>query len=196
MPKFSELERTIIQEELLIKGEQLFIQYGLKKATVEDLTKEVGIAKGSFYAFYENKEHLYAGILLRIQKKMLADTEIFLQENHTLPPRKLVRDLTLWSFAEVKKQPLLLQHDAEVISHLSRKLSKKVIDEYPDIDAQMTDLLVQHGVKFKVDLKLVKKVSQTLTIIFFNLQGQDPEEVEAVMTILVDGAVNEVVSDE
>ncbi|MCL2438266.1 MAG: TetR/AcrR family transcriptional regulator [Coriobacteriia bacterium] len=195
MPKFSESERAVIQESLLTEGEQLFIRYGLKKVTVEDLTKEAGIAKGSFYAFYKNKEHLYADILLRIQQKTLVDTEVFLQKNCSLPPKQLVRELTLWSFGEVKKQPLLLQHDAELISHLTRKLPKEVREAYPDVDAQMTDMLVEHGVKFKVDVDLVKKVSQTLTITFFDLQGQDFEKSEAVMDILVDGVVNEIVYD-
>jgi len=196
MPKFNETEKALIQKALLVKGEQLFIRHGLKNVTVENLTREAGIAKGSFYAFYKNKEHLYAEILLDIQKKTLMDTEVFLQENCSLSPKQLVKELTFWSFEEVKKQPLLLQHDAETISHLSRKLPKEVLDAYPDIDAQMTDMLVECGVKFKIDVGIVKKVSQTLTITFFDLQGQGVEESEAVIAVLVNGVVNEIVDDD
>ncbi|MCL2605827.1 MAG: TetR/AcrR family transcriptional regulator [Coriobacteriia bacterium] len=194
MPKFSESEKVAIREKLLAKGEQLFIQHGFKKVTVEDLTKEVRIAKGSFYSFYKNKEHLYAEILLGIQRKVLADAEIFLQKNHTLPSRQLVKDLTLWSFKETEKYPLLLQQDAELISHLSRKLAEET---YPDIDEEMMRMLVVRGVKFRHDLKLITEVSQTLTITFFDLRSRKGSKgVEAIMSILIDAVANEIVRDD
>ena len=62
MPKFTESEKQAIQETLLREGEKLFVEYGLKKVTVDELVKAAGIAKGSFYSFYSNKEHLYMDI--------------------------------------------------------------------------------------------------------------------------------------
>ena len=39
-------------------------RYGLKKTTIEDLVKLVGIAKSSFYLFFESKEALYVELMM------------------------------------------------------------------------------------------------------------------------------------
>ena len=71
MPRFTEQEKEIINRKLLIEGEKLFAAHGLKKVTVDDLVAAVNISKGSFYAFYPSKEHLYVEINFRLQKELL-----------------------------------------------------------------------------------------------------------------------------
>ena len=48
---FTEREKEIIRNDLINTGRELFGTYGLKKTSIEDLTKAVGIAQGSFYTF-------------------------------------------------------------------------------------------------------------------------------------------------
>ena len=68
MPKgFSDEEKNIIQKGLIEKGIELFSKFGLKKTNVEDLTNAVGIAKGSFYSFYNSKEELFLDVFLKVQ---------------------------------------------------------------------------------------------------------------------------------
>jgi AcrR family transcriptional regulator len=57
MPRgFSDREKELIHDSLLMKGRELFINYGLKKTSIADLCREAGIALGSFYIFYSSKE--------------------------------------------------------------------------------------------------------------------------------------------
>ena len=70
MPKFSKHEKQLISQKLLTVAEKLFCEYGLKKVTVAEITKAAAIAKGSFYAFYPSKEHLYVEINFRLQKEL------------------------------------------------------------------------------------------------------------------------------
>jgi len=196
MPRFSEEEKSLIREDLLAKGEQLFVQHGLKKVTVDDLTKAAAIAKGSFYAFFENKEHLYVEILFRIQNKVLADTEVFLQENSSLPPKELVRELIVWSFDGMEKYPMLAQQDLlELRTHLTRKLPKEILGRYPDLDMEGAKLLVQHGIKFKYETEIVGNAFQALSLAFDGMHGYEPEKKEAVVDILINGIVNEIVEE-
>lgn len=53
---FTAEQQELIREELFLKGIQLIRQLGVKRTTVDKLTKECGIAKGSFYLFYSSKE--------------------------------------------------------------------------------------------------------------------------------------------
>jgi len=195
MPKFNDTERIIIQEKLLAEGERLFIRHGLKKVTVEDLVNSTGIAKGSFYAFYKSKEHLYTEILFSIQNKVLADTVIFLKENEDLKPRELVKKMTIWSFDEMEKYPILLQQDLELMTYLIRKLPKEILESYPDIDVEMTKMLVEQGIKFKCGVEVAGRISQTLSVAVAHLMGSKDEINKAVRDILINGIVDEIVEE-
>ncbi len=60
---FTDREKEIIRSELINAGRELFGTYGLKKTSIEDLTKAVGIAQGSFYTFFDSKEDLYLEVM-------------------------------------------------------------------------------------------------------------------------------------
>lgn len=45
-------------------GRELFANQGLKKTSIEDLTRPAGIAKSSFYGFFASKEELYMKLLM------------------------------------------------------------------------------------------------------------------------------------
>lgn len=53
---FTEEEMKRIRGELINVGIRLSKELGLKKMSVEKITSAVGIAKGSFYLFFESKE--------------------------------------------------------------------------------------------------------------------------------------------
>lgn len=68
MRGFDEGEREAIREALVEAGEAYFIRVGPRKTTVEDLTDEVGIAKGSFYNFFDSKAALFMEVFRRLGK--------------------------------------------------------------------------------------------------------------------------------
>ena len=65
MPKpFTAVQKETIRAKLMETGRACFLRYGLKKTTIDDLVKPVGIAKASFYLFFDSKEALYMDIFL------------------------------------------------------------------------------------------------------------------------------------
>ncbi|MBB4915341.1 TetR/AcrR family transcriptional regulator [Streptosporangium saharense] len=62
---FTTEEKTHITRVLLDAGEELFTTQGLKKTSLDELVASAGIAKGSFYAFFDSKESLYLEVMLR-----------------------------------------------------------------------------------------------------------------------------------
>lgn len=78
MPTFTENEKEHIRERLLAAGRELFPRYGLKKTSLEDLTRPAGIAKSSFYGFFDSKESLYMELLIeergRLRGKISTDS--------------------------------------------------------------------------------------------------------------------------
>ena len=63
--RFGQAERAAITETLVATGRQLFTTQGLRKTSLDELVKPAGIAKSSFYAFYDSKESLYLDLMLR-----------------------------------------------------------------------------------------------------------------------------------
>ncbi|MDQ4106799.1 MAG: TetR/AcrR family transcriptional regulator [Actinomycetota bacterium] len=64
MPTFTEAEKVHIRRQLMEAGRDLFAWQGLKKTSIEDLTRPAGIAKSSFYGFFGSKEELYLKLLM------------------------------------------------------------------------------------------------------------------------------------
>ncbi len=64
-PAFTAQERARITETLLATGYELFTTQGLRKASLEELVGPAGIAKSSFYQFFDSKEALYLELMLR-----------------------------------------------------------------------------------------------------------------------------------
>ena len=57
MPKaFSETERERIKAKLLFAGKRVLNQAGIRLLVVDDVAREAGISKGSFYSFYPSRE--------------------------------------------------------------------------------------------------------------------------------------------
>ena len=72
MPTFTETEKKHIREQLLEAGRGLFSRYGLKKTSLEDLTRPAGIAKSSFYSFFDSKEELYMELMMAMREEVKA----------------------------------------------------------------------------------------------------------------------------
>jgi AcrR family transcriptional regulator len=80
MPKsLSDSERTYIKNRLLKEARESMIRHGIKKTTVDDLVRRVGIPKGTFYLFYESKELLLFDVFCALhdeyQEKIMSEIE-------------------------------------------------------------------------------------------------------------------------
>lgn len=74
MRGFDDEERAAIQEALVDAGEEYFLRLGPQKTTVEDITDEVGIAKGSFYNFFDSKSELFMEVFVRLGRESVETT--------------------------------------------------------------------------------------------------------------------------
>ena len=80
MRGFSDDERERIREELVRSGREALLAYGPGKTTVEDITDPVGIAKSTFYRFFDSKDELYLEVIQVEFEEYRADVEADLDE--------------------------------------------------------------------------------------------------------------------
>lgn len=72
-------------EELLDAAERLFAERGIDATTVEDVTRAAGVAKGTFYLYFESKDHVLAALRERLARHWTQGIE-------ALPPPEQVDD--------------------------------------------------------------------------------------------------------
>ncbi len=70
-PIFTLEKREEINNSMLQAGIKLIKESGLRKLRVEQVTKEAGIAKGTFYHFYESKELFIRDVLVYSKESIL-----------------------------------------------------------------------------------------------------------------------------
>jgi AcrR family transcriptional regulator len=62
-PPFTEKEKTRLRQKMRRAARTLFARQGIKKTSLEDITSSVGIAKSTFYVFFDSKEALFLEVL-------------------------------------------------------------------------------------------------------------------------------------
>jgi AcrR family transcriptional regulator len=65
MRGFSDEERSQIRENLIETGREQFLKYGPERTRVKDITDPVGIAKPTFYQFFDSKGELHLEVISR-----------------------------------------------------------------------------------------------------------------------------------
>ena len=83
---FTDYETEQLRKALLKETRHCAVTLGMKKTSVDQLTKAVGIAKGSFYKFYESKEMAFFAVLENIHSELYGVADHALSETDSLPP--------------------------------------------------------------------------------------------------------------
>ena len=83
---FTDYETEQLHKALLKETRRCAVTLGMKKTSVDQLTKAIGIAKGSFYKFYESKEMAFFAVLESIHSELYGVADHALSEANGLPP--------------------------------------------------------------------------------------------------------------
>nr|WP_314113764.1 TetR/AcrR family transcriptional regulator [uncultured Leptotrichia sp.] len=77
------------RKKIIDKAWELFAKNGYEETKVEDITKDLGISKGSFYTYFATKEELLYEILEKIKKEVIENLENI---NVNQMPEKVLED--------------------------------------------------------------------------------------------------------
>jgi len=104
---FKESDKAAIREKLIVSGKSCFQRYGIRKTNVAELARAAGIAKGTFYHFFESKEDLCLAIFDREEDHMAKDLEAILARS--ADPARTIADLIAFSLDFVRGDSLLVR---------------------------------------------------------------------------------------
>ncbi|ANU76290.2 TetR/AcrR family transcriptional regulator [Blautia pseudococcoides] len=191
MPRFNEQERETISHTLMSEGEKLFSNYGLRKVTVDDLAEVANISKGSFYAFFQSKEHLFIEINFKLQSKLFDEVENELRKKENLPKDELLVlgiKLLLHGFLH---HPILTNLESNTWEYLRRKLPTEVFEKHTLDDSKIIDKFIELGIEFKEPYNVLIRLLRVIFSCLAELKD-DPEQ-ERILDIVIYGIVQQIV---
>jgi AcrR family transcriptional regulator len=80
-------EATDKRDRILDAAQELFVRYGVKRTSIDDVAREAGIAKGTVYLSFESKAELFAAIADRLCASTFADVQRIALETTPLTTR-------------------------------------------------------------------------------------------------------------
>lgn len=134
MPRaLTDAEQRRARERLHRRGRALFVRFGLTKTTVAALAAEAGIAKGSFYRFYDSKEALFLAISESEEREFrsrLAD-----ELDACADGRTAIEALLRAPSERLDRHPFLrLLLEQETLAALALRVGHDTLDRSQDVD--------------------------------------------------------------
>ncbi len=193
MPRFSENEKQRIHSKLLLEGERLFTTYGIKKVTIDELVDAVGIAKASFYTFYESKEYLYLDIVQNIQQQIFTELSTLLKSNSGLPSKERVLEVFDVMNKLMLRYPILNYMDTATIELIARKVSRERLSAFEDQNFDAAKSMYDHGIRFTCDIQTASYAFQSIHHNWIHLHDKGEVIQSSVVNILLHGVINQIV---
>jgi AcrR family transcriptional regulator len=199
MPKgFQDHEMKIIKSKLIEQGRSLFNTHGLQKTSIQDITKKVGIAAGSFYKFFHSKEELYFEILELEESKIKEELSTLDLGND---PKEAIKSTILKMINTIENTPIL-QHlySENTMEAVIRKLPPEKLADHFNEDADFLTPLIQkwenHGLIFTETPEIVSSILRSLVLLSFQKEKIGEKEYPETMQFFIETAVNGFLKEE
>lgn len=187
---FTDFETEQIRKALLKETRRCAVTLGMKKTSVDQLTKAVGIAKGSFYKFYESKEMIFFAVLESIHSELYGVADEVLSKNKNLAPSERIAEAVLAVCKRLSDtgDMLFIENDAKLLLQWLPEEVKKV--HYHDDETHIKQLLEKYALKTQKGTSLAAATVRGL-ILTVSHQEQIGELYPQVLKTLVYGASKE-----
>jgi AcrR family transcriptional regulator len=83
-------EDPVKREQILDGALSVFMQMGFDAASMNDITREAGVSKGTLYVYFKNKEDLFAAIIERQKLRVFSQLQEILEKG--MPVRQTLHD--------------------------------------------------------------------------------------------------------
>lgn len=160
---FTNEQKDELRTAMLEAGFPLIKEYGVTHTTISKLTNAAGIAKGTFYHFWKNKEEYLVTLIRYHRQKMLP---LLLDEEVLSGKRKLGKeDVRLYFRYLVDKEKSIYAHmTLEDEALIMQKTSEFDPNEEKESNIASHLLNMIDGVKKDVDLLLLANMTKILVL--------------------------------
>lgn len=178
MPKaFSEEEKEHIKNQILETAVELFHDKGTKSINIQELTRRAGIAQGSFYSFWKDKDALIMDVMLYRSRQKLDIAEKEFEASLHDPIGFLSESIYRYSMDLLNKcreQPVYSQSFA-ILSRSNSLSENRVGAIYKEFLSKLAAYWVEHRAVQSVDVQGLINVITACPVLLSNAGQFDPE---------------------
>lgn len=129
-------EKKQVQRQAIMEvARDHFERFGYKRTVIDDIVREVGIAKGTFYLYFKSKDQLFLEIVQELHREMMAwFAGLFEQEGNAEDQIRLLVEMSFQAFEDYPLMARLLVDDPEF------RMVAKLMEE-PTFQRGMQDLI-------------------------------------------------------
>lgn len=178
MPKaFSEEEKEHIKNQILETAVELFHDKGTKSINIQELTRRAGIAQGSFYSFWKDKDALIMDVMLYRSRQKLDIAEKEFEASLHDPIGFLSESIYRYSMDllnKCKEQPVYSQSFA-ILSRSNSLSENRVGAIYKEFLSKLATYWVEHNAVQSVNVQGLINVITACPVLLSNAGQFDPE---------------------
>ena len=193
---FSEEEKEQIKIRIMETALDLFHDKGTKSLSIQELTKRVGIAQGSFYNFWKDKDALVLDVMQFRAKQKLDLLEQRFPESLTDPAGFLTEIIYVNSIDLMEKgqnQPVYSQSFA-ILSRADLDAENRVGVVYRSFLNKLASYWKEHGAVEDVDVKGLINVFTGSFVLFSNSVQFDPEYFDRILKTFIEDNVRKFIT--
>lgn len=137
---FTQKEKEFVRNKLLEAAKHYLTTTGIRKTSVEELSRYAGISKGAFYLFYKSKELLFLDAL-EVEQRAIHETII---REISRQPSKRVAFISVLSkmYKDFVTKPWLVALSTDEYEVLLRKIPQERVDSHIALDDASTRRLL------------------------------------------------------
>ncbi len=195
MPKsYSEQEREYIVSRLKEEAAKCLAQYGVRRTTVDELVKRVGIPKGTFYLFYKSKELLLFEVIQEQHDAINNELAMALAKVSDKPmSADTFTELIFNFFKKTEEMPILRLLDTGEVELLVRKLPKDVVEVHLQDDTDtIGQMLSMFPMKKDVDVKVISAAFHAVYFATLHKDEIGEKEYDDALKFLIRGIVTQI----
>jgi AcrR family transcriptional regulator len=152
------MERQARRAQVLRHAKRIFARKGYHKTNVADIIARAGIARGTFYLYFQNKKDLFEELLEQVVGELTSRIERLRIAPGRPDPVQQLRDnlerVLAYVLTERELTDILLNHS----TGFDRELDEKIQDFYDRIAA-----LIQRSLDLGIEMNLVRKSNTRVT---------------------------------
>ena len=135
---FNDEKRKQVRIKLLENGFEHIKHFGLKRTSIEDVAKDSGIAKGTFYNFFPSKEEFVASIISYKREAYKQEIKVLVSESGGNTKECIRKILKRMAFGDDNLYAYLKDEDLAV---LATRAPKSIIPMEEDVAITTSVLL-------------------------------------------------------
>lgn len=185
---FTQRKKNLKEKDLLLSAYTLFIEKGIEKTSIDDIVKNAGVAKGTFYLYFTDKYDILNKLILQKSNEIIKDA---LDKTNTLGSENF-RERTLFFIDYIINY---LKHNESLLKLINKNISwglyRKAImkpEEYNEVKKVLdlfTNNLTNEGMKKdEAEITLFMIIELVGSICFTTIILKEPIDIESIKPIL------------